>query len=61
MDLYAREGKRGGAWMDGYKSRRRFADGYAATADCLPRLQLHPAGRRQKARLSHDEIITLFP
>ena len=27
MDLYAREGKRGGAWMNDYKGRRRFADG----------------------------------
>ncbi len=27
LDLYAREGKRGGAWMNDYRGRRRFTTG----------------------------------
>ena len=64
MDLYAREGKRGGAWMNDYKGRRRFADGDKAGTLQLPTAYLvcnftPPVGGKQ-ARLSHDEIITLF-
>ena len=64
MDLYAREGKRGGAWMNDYKGRRRFADGDKAGTLQLPTAYLvcnftPPVGGKQ-ARLSHNEIITLF-
>ncbi len=64
MDLYAREGKRGGAWMNDYKGRRRFADGDKAGTLQLPTAYLvcnftPPVGGKQ-AHLSHDEIITLF-
>ncbi|QEY24194.1 M3 family metallopeptidase [Neisseria animalis] len=64
MDLYAREGKRGGAWMNDYKGRRRFADGAKAGQIQTPTAYLvcnftPPVGGRE-ARLSHDEILTLF-
>lgn len=64
MDLYAREGKRGGAWMNDYKGRRRFAAGEKAGQIQTPTAYLvcnftPPVGGKE-ARLSHDEIITLF-
>ncbi len=60
MDLYAREGKRGGAWMDGYKSRRRFADGPLQLPPASLVCNFPPPVGDKEARLSHDEIITLF-
>lgn len=60
MDLYAREGKRGGAWMDGYKSRRRFADGTLQLPTAYLVCNFTPPVDDKEARLSHDEIITLF-
>ena len=60
MDLYAREGKRGGAWMDGYKSRRRFADGTLQLPTAYLVCNFTPPVGNKEARLSHDEIITLF-
>ena len=60
MDLYAREGKRGGAWMDGYKSRRRFADGTLQLPTAYLVCNFTPPVGDKEARLSHDEIITLF-
>ncbi|MCP1659116.1 M3 family metallopeptidase [Neisseria perflava] len=64
MDLYAREGKRGGAWMNDYKGRRRLTDGDKVGQIQLPTAYLvcnftPPVGGKE-ARLSHDEITTLF-
>lgn len=64
MDLYAREGKRGGAWMNDYKGRRRFMDGDRAGQIQTPTAYLvcnftPPVGGKEP-RLSHDEILTLF-
>ena len=64
MDLYAREGKRGGAWMNDYKGRRRFMDGDRAGQIQTPTAYLvcnftPPLGGKEP-RLSHDEILTLF-
>ena len=64
MDLYAREGKRGGAWMNDYRGRRRFLAGERAGQVQLPIAYLvcnftPPVGNKE-ARLTHDEIITLF-
>lgn len=60
LDLYAREHKRGGAWMDACKGKLRFADG---------RLQLpvayltcnfsRPVGNKP-ALFTHNEVTTLF-
>lgn len=60
MDLYAREGKRGGAWMDGYKGCRRFADGTLQLPTAYLVCNFTPPVGDKEARLSHDEIITLF-
>ena len=51
LDPYARDTKRGGAWMDEAISRRR-RDGRRADAGRLSHLQLFAAGRRQ-ARTAH--------
>ena len=60
LDLYARDGKRSGAWMDHVRSRWRRADGTlqtpVATLTCnFP----SPVGGRP-ALLSHDDVQTLF-
>lgn len=60
LDLYAREGKRGGAWMDVCRSRRRLDDGSIQ----LPVAYLvcnftRPVGNKP-ALLTHDEVTTLF-
>ncbi|WP_274571928.1 M3 family metallopeptidase [Neisseria leonii] len=64
LDLYAREGKRGGAWMNDYRGRRRFVSGAKAGQVQTPVAYLvcnftPPVGGRP-AYLSHDEIVTLF-
>ncbi|ENV6339760.1 M3 family peptidase, partial [Neisseria gonorrhoeae] len=60
MDLYAREGKRGGAWMNDYKGRRRFADGTLQLPTAYLVCNFAPPVGGKEARLSHDEILTLF-
>lgn len=64
MDLYARTGKRGGAWMNDYRGRRRFTSGNYAGQLQTPIAYLvcnfTPPVAGNTARLSHDEILTLF-
>ncbi len=64
FDLFAREGKRGGAWMNDYRGRRRFADGHRAGQIQTPVAYLvcnfTPPVNGKESRLSHDEILTLF-
>lgn len=64
MDLYAREGKRGGAWMNDYRGRRRWITGEKQGQVQTPIAYLvcnfTPPVNGKTARLSHDEIITLF-
>lgn len=60
MDLYAREGKRGGAWMDECYTRRYRSDGTLQ----LPVTYIvcnfsRPVGNSQ-SQLTHDEVVTLF-
>lgn len=60
MDLYARAGKQGGAWMDECLTRRYRADGTLQ----LPVTYLvcnftRPVGGSQ-SQLTHDEVVTLF-
>ncbi|WP_148251965.1 oligopeptidase A [Aidingimonas lacisalsi] len=60
LDLYAREGKRGGAWMDECRVRRACEDGRIQ----LPVAYLtcnftRPVGGKP-ALLTHDEVTTLF-
>ena len=60
MDLYAREGKRGGAWMNDYKGRRRLANGGIQLPAAYLVCNFTPPVGGKEARLSHDEIVTLF-
>ncbi|MGE8547845.1 MAG: M3 family metallopeptidase [Alcaligenes sp.] len=59
MDLHARQGKQGGAWVDSERSRRRLGEHL-----CLPIAYLvcnfaEPQSGRP-ALLTHDDVITLF-
>ncbi|WP_300330066.1 M3 family metallopeptidase [Accumulibacter sp.] len=72
LDLYARETKRGGAWMDEAVSRRRArAEFRAATPDGIQkpvaylncnfaRPLVDNDGKLRPATFTHDEVITLF-
>lgn len=59
LDLYARSGKRGGAWMNDYCGRRRTTSGSLQLPIAYLVCNFAPpvAG---KAYLTHDEILTLF-
>ncbi|MBY4898869.1 M3 family metallopeptidase [Cupriavidus sp. AU9028] len=60
IDLYAREGKRGGAWMDDARGRRLHADGRVQTPVAYLTCNFSaPVGDRP-ALFTHDEVITLF-
>lgn len=59
MDLYARENKRGGAWMNDYRGRRSLASGIQTPIAYLT-CNFTPALDGKDAYLSHDEILTLF-
>ena len=63
MDLYARPGKRGGAWMDDARSRRMTANGLqtpVAYLTCNFSSPLEKDGKRQPALFTHDEVMTLY-
>ena len=71
LDPYARETKRGGAWMDEAISRRRRGDGVQAPVAYLVCNFSRPPSARgsgnatlapgaKPALLTHDEVITLF-
>jgi oligopeptidase A len=59
LDLYARETKQGGAWMDGAISRRRVASGIQLPVAYLNCNFSRPVGGKP-ALFTHDEVITLF-
>jgi len=63
LDLYARNGKRGGAWMDDARARRLTASGVQTPIAYLVCNFTEPAtieGARKPALFTHDEVITLF-
>jgi len=63
LDLYARVGKRGGAWMDDARGRRLRADQLQTPIAYLTCNFTAPAvvnGMTQPALLTHDDVITLF-
>ncbi|MDI5891037.1 oligopeptidase A [Halomonas rhizosphaerae] len=59
LDLYAREGKRGGAWMDECRVRRLEGDAVQLPVAYLTCNFTRPVGDTP-ALLTHDEVTTLF-
>ena len=59
MDLYARDTKRGGAWMDEARARRRADGGIQKPIAYLNCNFSRPVGDKP-ATFTHDEVITLF-
>lgn len=59
LDLYARQGKRGGAWMDECITRRKTAAGIELPVAYLTCNFSAPVGDKP-ALFTHDEVITLF-
>jgi oligopeptidase A len=59
LDLYARQGKRGGAWMDDAITRRRSGAGIQTPVAYLTCNFSAPVGDKP-ALLTHDEVSTLF-
>ncbi|WP_028299884.1 oligopeptidase A [Oceanospirillum beijerinckii] len=60
LDLYARENKRGGAWMDDCRVRRRKADGELQLPVAYLVCNFSAPVGDQPALLTHDEVTTLF-
>jgi len=60
FDLYARANKRGGAWMDGARDKRRSADGTLISPVANLVCNFTPAVGGKPALLTHDEVTTLF-
>ena len=63
LDLYARETKRGGAWMDDAITRKRTAAGIqtpVAYLCCNFSRPLAVDGKLKPALFTHDEVLTLF-
>ena len=59
LDLYARDTKRGGAWMDDAITRRRVGNGIQTPVAYLNCNFSAPVGDKP-ALFTHDEVITLF-
>lgn len=59
LDLYARNSKRGGAWMDDVIARRRLATGMQTPVAYLNCNFSAPVGGKP-ALFTHDEVVTLF-
>ncbi|KZN12245.1 oligopeptidase A [Marinomonas sp. TW1] len=60
LDPYAREGKRGGAWMDACRTRRRLSDARLQLPVAYLVCNFTPPIGEQAALLTHDEVTTLF-
>ena len=59
LDLYAREHKRGGAWMDDYCARFKHGDTLQTPVAYMTCNSTPPVGD-QAALFTHDEVVTLF-
>ena len=60
LDLYARAHKRGGAWMDECRVRRRLDDGAIQLPVAYLVCNFNPPVGEQPALLTHNEVTTLF-
>ena len=59
LDLYAREGKQGGAWMDDARGRRKTVGGIQTPVAYLT-CNFTPPANGKPSYFTHDEVITLF-
>ncbi|MEN6669633.1 M3 family metallopeptidase [Psychrobacter sp. B38] len=61
FDLFARSGKRGGAWMNGFQARYRYEEqGHQQLPVCFMVGNFTPALDGKPSLLTHDEVLTLF-
>lgn len=60
LDLYARENKRGGAWMDECRVRRIKANGELQTPVAYLTCNFNKPLAGKPALFTHDEVVTLF-
>ncbi len=60
LDLYAREGKRSGAWMDECQSRRYRQDGALQLPVAYLVCNFTRPVNNKPSQLTHDEVVTLF-
>jgi oligopeptidase A len=60
MDLFARQNKRGGAWMDSCRSRRRLPNGQIQHPIATLTCNFAKPAALKMATLSHEELLTLF-
>ncbi|MDH5573309.1 MAG: oligopeptidase A [Gammaproteobacteria bacterium] len=60
LDLYAREHKRGGAWMDDCVGRKRTRTGDIQIPVAYLTCNLTPPIGNEPSQFTHDEVITLF-
>ena len=60
LDLYARQGKRGGAWMADCRVRRRHGDGSLQLPVAFLTCNFTPPLGDQPSLLTHDDVTTLF-
>lgn len=60
LDLYAREHKRGGAWMNDYRGYRKFTDGTIQTPVAYLTCNFEKPVEGKPSLLFHREVVTLF-
>lgn len=60
LDLYARAHKRGGAWMNDCRVRRRKVDGSLQLPVAYLTCNFNKPVGKQAALFTHDEVVTLF-
>ena len=61
FDLFARSGKRGGAWMSGFQSRYTYSEkNHQQLPVCFMVGNFTPALDGKPSLLTHDEVLTLF-
>ena len=60
LDMYARTGKRGGAWMDDCQGRIRHRDGSLQKPVAYLTCNFAPPSGGKPGLLTHDEVVTLF-
>lgn len=60
LDVYSRDKKRGGAWMDDCMGRKRNADGSVQLPVAYLTCNLTPPIGDEPALFTHDEVTTLF-